>query len=76
MRVSHGGDSLWWSTDSRAGRGLVVAHGLSCPAPCGILGIKLTRDQTHVSSLAGGFLTMGPPEKSHDFFFALRFSDV
>ena len=46
-----------------------MAHGLSCPAACGILENKLTRDQTHVSSLAGGFLTIGPPGKSYNFFF-------
>ena len=51
----------------------VVAHGFSCPVACGILGIKLTRDQTHVSSLAGGSLTIGPPGKTHDSFLPSDF---
>ena len=47
---------------------LVVVHGLSSSAACGVLvlrpGIKHT-----VSVLEGGFLTTGPPAKSLGFFF-------
>ena len=38
---------------------VVVAHGLSCPAACGIL---LDQGSNSSPALAGRFLTTGPPE--------------
>ena len=40
---------------------LAVAYGLSCSMACGS---SWTRDPSHVPTLAGGFLTTGPPGKS------------
>ena len=55
--------SLHWGA-----RASLVVHGLSCSKACGILisrpGIKPVSPV-----LVGGFLTTGPPEKSHLSYF-------
>ena len=45
---------------------LVVAHGLSCPAPCGIL-VPKPGMEPESPALEGRFLTTGLPGKSWDF---------
>ena len=76
-------DLLLWHAGSLLQRGLlsscgarapeyagsvVAAHRLSCPAACGILvpqpGIELASP-----ALEGGFLSTGPPGKSHQILF-------
>ena len=71
------GDLLWHVGSSwrPAGFSLVEAHrlssyrtGLSCPAECGIF-ISPPGMEPSPPALQGGFLTAGPPKKSHRFFF-------
>ena len=47
----------------RRASSVVVAHGLSCPAACGILVPRLGIEPTS-PALEGGFFTTGPPGKS------------
>ena len=47
---------------------VVVAHGLSCPAACGVL-VPWPGIEPASPALEGGFFTTGPPGKSHPFCF-------
>ena len=54
---------LLQSVGSDAQALVVVTHGLSCPAACGVL-VPEPRIKPMSPILAGGFLTTGPPGKS------------
>ena len=55
------------SSSPRAGS-VVVAHGLSCHAACGIL-VPRPGIEPESPALEGGFLTTGPPGKSQHQYF-------
>ena len=50
---------------------VLVVHGLSCPAACGIL-LPAPGIEPMSPALSGGFLTTQPPGKSHPLIFLRR----
>ena len=50
---------------------ILVVHGLSCPAACGIL-LPAPGIEPMSPALSGGFLTTRPPGKSHPLIFLRR----
>ena len=59
---------LLWNMSSEEVGSLLVAHGLSWPAACGLLGPQPGIEPTF-PALEDGFLTTGPPGKSFPMLF-------
>ena len=57
-----------FSLSLRCVSSVVVAHGLSCPTACGIL-VPQPGIEPASPSLAGRFLTTGPPGKSQAYYY-------
>ena len=64
-----------WGLSLRHVGALVVAHGLSCPAACGIL-VPRPGIEPVSPALEGRFLTTGPPGKSLPWLFKLQLHTI